>query len=192
MRRFEKQKTTIHTDDKRVKSILDYELFGQFSDGFWENSRNKGWQLMGKVVLDDKNGLEGPQWQVRELINNPYNVDNRELLKYIGARMTGFVAFADLLVEKNCYDLNIAVEYLSEIAWGTDGFEKRITTYKPVRVTTSMLPKLKEKLSYRDDKMVDSVIEVLFNYLKENEVILDVKELRETLKKTNKVLRTAL
>jgi len=186
------KKTTIHTNDVRVKSILDYELFGQFSDGFWESSRNYNWQILGKVVVDNKKGLEGPQWQIKEIINRPYNVENRELLKYIGARMTGFVAFADLLVEKNCYDLTLAIENLSEIAWNCEGFEKRITTYKPVRITTSMLPKVKEKLSYRDDKIVNNVIEILFNYLKENEIILDIKELKEVLKETNKILRTSL
>jgi len=41
-------KSTIKVQNKVQKVLLDTELFGQFSDGFWENSRNNSW-----VYLDD-------------------------------------------------------------------------------------------------------------------------------------------
>jgi len=186
-------RVTIKTNDKRIKSLLENELLGQFSDGFWENSRTQIWRHLGDVILtEDENGLEGQSFVVKRVINSMYNVENRELLKHIGARMTGFVAFADLLEEHNNYELALAVEYLSEIAWGTDGFEKRISTYKPVKVTPDMIPQLRERMSYRKDEKTKKAIELLADYVAKNEIVLDVNELRETLKKTNKVLRTAL
>ena len=187
-------KLTIKTNDKKVKSILENELLGQFSDGYWENSKNKLWKHLDNVVLtENENGLEGQDFMVKRAIKQMYNVENRELLKHIGARMTGFVAFADLLEEhSNNYELMIAIEYLSEIAWGTDGFEKRITSYKPVKVTTEMIPQLRERMSYRKDEKTKKALDLLEDYISKNEVVLDVNELRETLKKTNEVLRMAL
>jgi len=186
-------KLTIKTNDKKVKSILENELMGQFSDGYWENSRNQLWKHLDKVVLtENENGLEGQDFMVRRAKYSMYNVENRELLKHIGARMTGLVAFADLLEENDSYELKYAVEYLSEIAWGTDGFEKRITSYKPVKVTLDMVTQLRERMSYRKDEKTKKAIDLLEEYISKNEVVLDVNELRKTLKRTNEVLRTAL
>jgi len=60
---------------------------GQFSDGYWENSRNESWRLLGdvKIAENEESGVVFPERVSYEY--KGYSVNNKTLLEYVGDRM---------------------------------------------------------------------------------------------------------
>jgi hypothetical protein len=70
------------------KVLLTNELIGQFSDGFWENSRNTSWNHMGEVEVveeSEETGVVFKEYVPRNY--KGYSVNNKTLLEYVGDRM---------------------------------------------------------------------------------------------------------
>lgn len=81
------------------KVLLENELFGQISDGMWENtSPNDHWEVWSecKVVVDENN--LGRNFYARK---DNYNLNSSSLLEIVGDRMLAYVRIAKHLnIEK--------------------------------------------------------------------------------------------
>jgi len=140
-------KSTIKVQNKVQKVLLDTELFGQFSDGFWENSRNNSW-----VYLDDNVEVaktnEKPGIYFKVIIPHEYKgykVNNTELLSYVGWRMLAKAKIANFF---------------------------NISTISDGLVTVIENHEIEELLSKNKEITVDNinnVIDIIKNYQSEND-----------------------
>ena len=133
---------TIKVNTPVQKVLLDNELLGQFSDGFWENSRNQSWTYLNDVELIsniDKVGVYFPDYIPSDY--KGYRVNNKELLSYVGnrmlamARVANFFSVSDFNSDFEC--LLSSVEIENAIAENTpiqadhiNNVIKRFETYK--------------------------------------------------------------
>ena len=78
---------TIKVQNVAQKVLLDTELLGQFSDGYWENSRNESWRYLDNVEIakDEKCGVYFEDHKPFDY--KGYSVNNSTLLEYVGDRM---------------------------------------------------------------------------------------------------------
>jgi len=87
---------TIKVNTPSQKVLLDTELLGQFSDGFWENSRNTSWKYLGSVVVAPTT----PGVFFEDSIPydyKKYSVNNKTLLDCVGDRMLAKARVANTL-----------------------------------------------------------------------------------------------
>ena len=87
---------TIVVNTWAQKALLENELFGQMSDGYWENSRNQSWRFWSKcnVVVDPD--AEPHYVKVSDYWGEKsYPLNNTELLSFVGTRMLAIAKFAD-------------------------------------------------------------------------------------------------
>jgi len=83
-----KNLSTIKVANIAQKVLLDTELLGQFSDGFWENSRNTSWRYLDEVKIANDTETVGVYFQSEKPYDyKGYSVNNLELLSYVGDRM---------------------------------------------------------------------------------------------------------
>jgi len=94
--------------------LLNYELLGQFSDGYWENSRNQSERFLSEVEITD--GEECTEFEAPYIPSSykGYNVNNTELLSYIGDRMLIKSRLAKVLNIYNFHGIEYFVERFNE------------------------------------------------------------------------------
>jgi len=96
MRNRDTNTATVRVANGTQKVLLDQELFGQFSDGYWENSRNRSWEVLGEAeVANEANPVGVTFSEYRTYDYKGYSVNNKELLSYVGDRMLVYSRFAN-------------------------------------------------------------------------------------------------
>lgn len=92
------------------KMLLEKELYGQFSDGFWENSKNRSWKFFDdtKVIINKIDKKVGFVMEGKGLGYKGYSCNNKDLIECVGDRMKRASAFVRF---NNVEDLN-DTEYL--------------------------------------------------------------------------------
>lgn len=86
-------KGIIYVENNIQKTLLECELFGQFSDGRWENSRNQSWKFWTDCNVEI--GDAGYKKTSPGYYNiKPYDCNDTELLSYVGTRMLGGARFS--------------------------------------------------------------------------------------------------
>jgi hypothetical protein len=103
-------KGTIYVQNQAQKVLLVHELMGQFSDGFWENSRNESWKFWShcNIEVQDKLGWK-PEGKTYASPKG-YSVNNKELISYIGERMIAYVKVANAIQEDFSRSVDIFIE----------------------------------------------------------------------------------
>jgi len=95
----------IYVENKIQKALLEGELFGQFSDGRWENSRNLSWKFWNSCDVEIGDSGYEKTGKYSGTIKS-YNCDDAELLSYIGTRLLGaakFVRYFDVALTQEEY-----------------------------------------------------------------------------------------
>ena len=111
---------TIKVQTASQKVLLDTELLGQFSDGYWENSRNQSWKYLDSVEVandSDKTGVYFTDYLPYDY--QGYSVNNKTLLDVVGDRMLSKARFA------NSLDTTVIGEGL-EIVLETDKITRKV------------------------------------------------------------------
>ena len=111
---------TIRVSTPSQKVLLDTELLGQFSDGFWENSRNTSWEFLGKVEVSKEAAVVFEEYIPYDY--KGYSVNNKELLSYVGERM--------LIKARIANALNISDFGEAEALFDTYKIESKVTSEK--------------------------------------------------------------
>jgi len=89
---------TIKVQTASQKVLLDTELLGQFSDGYWENSRNQSWRYLNSVEVvnnPNKTGVYFSDYVPYDY--KGYSVNNKTLLEVVGDRMLSKARYANSL-----------------------------------------------------------------------------------------------
>jgi hypothetical protein len=114
---------TIKVQNNSQKVLLDSELMGQFSDGYWENSRNTSWNVLDAVEVTD--GETGVFFDSNIPYNyKGYSVNNKNLLEYVGDRMLIKARIANYLDLDDLSSAETMIEYVGEEALG---YNKQVT-----------------------------------------------------------------
>jgi hypothetical protein len=104
---------TIKVQNNSQKVLLDSELLGQFSDGYWENSRNTSWNFLDDVEVTD--GETGVFFDSTIPYNyKGYSVNNKTLLEYVGDRMLIKSRIANYLNISDLSSVETMIEYVGE------------------------------------------------------------------------------
>jgi len=106
------KEATIKVQNEVQKVLLDTELIGQFSDGYWENSRNQSWVYLGNVEVTRNPESTGVVFE--DFIPcdyKGYSVNNRTLLEYVGDRMLAKARVANYLKISDIDAVDCLLEY---------------------------------------------------------------------------------
>ena len=106
-------KGNIYVANYAQKTLLENELFGQFSDGRWENSRNESWKFWCNCeVKIGEVGEVGYEKLTNYYGEKPYTTNDTELLSYIGTRMLGQAKVANYFETSLTQDEAYNIEYI--------------------------------------------------------------------------------
>lgn len=130
---------TIFVKNMVQLNLLKCELLGQMSDGLWENSRNQSWKFLGNIQISENARIEFERWIPYDY--KGYNVNSKELIDIIGARM---LAFCRITFLTN-----------SEITTYVQYFLESISNIKEDETLTS-IERFNEKLEYYKKSSVNS------------------------------------
>ena len=87
---------TITVENKIQKTLLETELLGQFSDGFWENSTNNSWKYFkNEIRISSDTGVVFDSFVPSGY--KGYSVNNKKLLSYVGDRMLAYCKIVNAL-----------------------------------------------------------------------------------------------
>ncbi len=105
-------KATIKVQNEVQKVLLDSELLGQFSDGYWENSRNQSWDYLGKVQIANDSDNTGVVFEDFVPCDyKAYSVNNKTLLEYVGDRMLVKARVSNYLRISDLSSIECLLEY---------------------------------------------------------------------------------
>jgi len=105
-------KSIIKVQNEVQKVLLDTELLGQFSDGHWENSRNKSWNYLGEVQI--ASDLDDTGVVFEKLVPwdyKAYSVNNKTLLECVGDRMLVKARVSNYLKISDLKSIESLLEY---------------------------------------------------------------------------------
>jgi hypothetical protein len=105
------QEALIIVENEAQKVLLDTELLGQFSDGYWENSRNESWNYLGNVQVAN-DSVTGVIFKKNIPYSyKGYSVNNKTLLSYVGDRMLVKARVANYLKISDIDGVEALLEY---------------------------------------------------------------------------------
>ncbi len=182
-------KAIIKVNKSSQKVLLDTELLGQFSDGFWENSRNQSWKYLGNVEITD--GETGVYFDKYIPIQyKGYSVNNAELLLYVGDRMLSKARVANAL---NISVINSGMETILETMSITHKVENNIEIV--VDDIDNIIIKLLSQDKFWQDRAKNAIdginliggtqrfVEAL------NDTTYNIKTMRKDLREITKILK---
>ncbi len=179
-------KATIYTNSPVIKALFKQELFGQFSDGLWENSRNESWRYLDEVKLSYENKTVFDKYIPSNY--KAYNCNRQELKEYVGTRM--------LAIARIAYSMREATTYVYSLAEAIVGCSKLPST-KKANWNYTMEDINEEINKYKNSKYEYS--KILYNEWKklDHEKILSAlnsedystTDLRNDLKKCTSILK---
>jgi hypothetical protein len=103
--------TIIKVENYAQKALLENELLGQFSDGFWENSSNNSWKFLDTVIISKNNtGVVFDKFIPFDY--KGYSVNNSKLLSYVGDRMLLYARVATALELDDISPISTLINYL--------------------------------------------------------------------------------
>jgi len=120
---------TIKVQNIAQKVLLDTELLGQFSDGYWENSRNESWKYLGDVEIANDTENTGVVFEKSVPYNyKGYSVNNKTLLEYVGDRMLAKARVANFLQTSDIDEVDCLLEYAcaNDISMGREVTEDKL------------------------------------------------------------------
>jgi len=181
-------KALIIVENEAQKVLLDSELLGQFSDGYWEGSRNQSWNYLGNVKVANDSEVTGVMFKKNiPYAYKGYAVNNKTLLSYVGDRMLVKARVANYLKVSDIKDVETLLEYScsSVIARGK------------VVTTDDIADKIEEWLYHSSEfwnKIAVSSLEFiknvgLDNFLNAVNSEYSVKDMRKDLTSITKILK---
>jgi hypothetical protein len=158
-------KPTITFNNPEQKALWDFELTGQLSDGFWENTKPYDhWRLLcsAETTVGRDYGRNFP------VIKDNYNFVAKDLIDIVGDRMIGYVRLLNGLGYEALKDLHnrISCEGTFEMPTGTGEYWKT----EKAKLAKYDIEKIKAALS--------------------NEAYYDRKKLMKDLKEIKQIIRT--
>lgn len=183
-------KAVIKVSKPSQKVLLDAELLGQFSDGFWENSSNQSWHYLRDVEISspDEVGVYFEKYIPHQY--RGYSVNNSELLSYVGERM--------LTKARVSHHLNISkIDMALDLILENNKISRKVIENEEVLqedIENAILPKLADADYWRKKalKAIQEIKELggtqkLLEAL--NNSSYQMKDMRKDLKEITKILK---
>jgi len=183
-------KATIKVQTSAQKVLLDTELLGQFSDGYWENSRNQSWEYLNNVEIT-KDEEPGVYFKANVPYNyKGYSVNNTELLSYVGERMLAKAKIA------NFFNISTISNGLTSVL---EDYKIENLINKNKEITSDDINNVIEKCQAGSDyckKRADVALEQIDELGGVDKIIealnssYDIKAMRKDLREITKILKT--